>query len=115
MNIVYTILILVILFALTAFFVTWAKLEEEKAKTKEEHECFEAMLRLHNGVAVHAQKLAEKLAESEEANFYIACVDAEENRQLQDRLSSILCPRSDHVWEEREDGKRYCRKCGKEA
>ena len=100
-----------LLMALTAFFVTWAKLEEQKQKTKEEHECYEAMLRLHNGVAVRSQELAESLErekETLESWKHEYDVIREEKNVLQDRLSASLCPSNNHVWK---DGK--CIKCGR--
>lgn len=107
-----------LLMALTAFFVTWAKLDEQKQKTKEEHECYEAMLRLHNGVAIHAQELeAEKDALNAEIARLNECLDTEfefadaqidKNREMQDHLSAILCPSNNHIWK---DGK--CIKCGR--
>lgn len=104
--------------ALAAVFVLWAKVDKLKQKTAEEHECYEAMLRLHNGVAVRAQELQAKngALESDVAtlnhclNTELDYVDEliDKNRDMQDRLSAILCPRNDHVWK---DGR--CAKCGR--
>ena len=104
--------------ALAAVFVLWAKVDELKQKTAEEHECYEAMLRLHNGVAVRAQELQAKngALESDVAtlnhclNTELDYVDEliDKNRDMQDRLSALLCPMNDHVWK---DG--VCVKCGR--
>ena len=118
MNIYETLLLFALVCALTAFFVMWAKWEEEKLKTKEERECYEAMIRLHNGVAVRAQELQAKngALESDIAtlnhclNTELDYVDEliDKNRDMQDRLSALPCPMNDHVWK---DGR--CAKCGR--
>ena len=118
MNIYETLLLFALVCALSAFFVMWAKWEEEKVKTKEERECYEAMLRLHNGVAVRAQELQAKnsalkseiarLNQCLDTEFEFADEQIDKNRDLQDRLSALLCPHNDHVWK---DG--CCAKCGR--
>jgi len=104
--------------ATAAFFVVWSKLEEEKVKTREERECYEAMPRLHNGVAVRAQELQAKngalkseiarLNQCLDTEFEFADEQIDKNRALQDRLSALLCPSNNHIWK---DG--VCAKCGR--
>ena len=117
-EIMIAVLALLCIGSLAAAFVLWAKLEEEKLKTMEERKCYEAMLRLHNGVAVRAQELQAKngALESDIAtlnhclNTELDYVDEliDKNRDMQDRLSALLCPMNDHVWV---DG--CCVKCGR--
>jgi len=118
MDLKTTILLFALVCALAAFFVMWAKWEEEKVKTREEQECYEAMLRLHNGVAVRAQELQAKngalkseiarLNQCLDTEFEFADEQIDKNRALQDRLSALLCPSNNHIWK---DG--VCAKCGR--
>lgn len=101
--------------ALAAVFVLWAKIDEQKQKTADEHANYIAALNLHNTTAEHAQwfeeareysmRIDEKALEIEIRRR----ADVERERDaLQDRLSAILCPHNDHVWK---DG--VCVKCGR--
>ena len=111
MDIYKTLLLFALVCALSAFFVMWAKYEEQKVKIREERENYQAALRLHNGVAVRAQELVNQCeALNEIAGFqFERGVDLYlKNIKLQDRLSALLCPHNDHIWK---DG--VCTKCGR--
>lgn len=115
-----------LIFALAGDFVLWAKVDEQKQKTADEHANYLAALGLHNAAAEAAQSIEKELerakAEFDEVNekrdeawrrVLSATVDERNDLKarlpvLQDRLSAILCPRNDHVWK---DG--CCVKCGR--
>lgn len=88
--------------ALAAVFVLWAKLDEQKQKIKDERECYEAMMRLHNGVAIRAQELDEKNRKLKDALKIEMERTSRLDRdcaQLEQKLRSALrCPNNDHVW-----------------
>ena len=101
--------------AMAAFFVTWAKLEEEKLKTKEERERRWDEISRALSIEKERDYLESKCKFLE--NFNERCLEVEiENRMrvererddLQDRLSILLCPQSNHIW----IGNR-CSKCGR--
>ena len=110
MDIYKTLLLFALVLALAGFFVMWAKWEEQKLKTKEaeERRWDEISLRLN--------------VEKENAQLN-ACLDAEvayvdelldDSRALarkliltQNKLSALLCPRNNHVWQN-----GCCVKCG---
>ena len=102
--------------ALAAVFVLWAKLDEQKQKTKDEHANYIAALQIGKTNAEYAQRLEKELEQSKardcqgHIDFLNFCVDTLEkkNAVLQDRLSALLCPQNDHVWK---DG--VCVKCGR--
>ena len=102
--------------ALAAAFVLWAKIDEQKQKTKDEHDNYIAALQIGKTNAEYAQRLEKELEQSKardcqgHIDFLNFCVDTLEkkNAVLQDRLSSLLCPHNDHVWK---DG--VCAKCGR--
>ena len=87
--------------ALAAAFVLWAKIDEQKQKTADEHANYLAALNLHNTTAEAAQRVAER-------DLEYALRVSYENINLQNHLSALLCPRNDHVWR---DG--VCVKCGR--
>ena len=104
--------------ALAAAFVLWAKIDEQKQKTADEHANYLAALGLHNATAEAAQRLEnEKERSTDYSGLYAKQTEAwrdeldrlwKERNAMQDRLSAILCPRNDHVWK---DG--VCVKCGR--
>ena len=104
--------------ALAAAFVLWAKIDEQKQKTADEHANYLAALNLHNATAEAAQRLEnEKERSTDYSGLYAKQTEAwrdeldrlwKERNAMQDRLSAILCPRNDHVWK---DG--VCAKCGR--
>ena len=104
--------------ALAAAFVLWAKIDEQKQKTADEHANYIAALNLHNATAEAAQRLEnEKERSTDYSGLYAKQTEAwrdeldrlwKERNAMQDRLSAILCPRNDHVWK---DG--VCVKCGR--
>ena len=106
------------IFALAAVFVLWAKLDEQKKATAEERDrrWDEINLRLNVEKELEQSKALEKCtAQSVQwyANQLIECERKrreanKKNRDLQDRLSAILCPTANHVWK---DG--VCVKCGR--
>ena len=90
--------------ALAAVFVLWAKIDEQKQNTADEHANYLAALNLHNAAAERACALDEKYA-------VLKTVLHETNQErieLQDFKSKTLCPHNDHVWK---DG--VCVKCGR--
>ena len=117
-EIMIAVLALLCIGSLAAVFILWSKLDEQKQKTKDEHECYLVVLKLHNTTAEAAQQLeAEKGALNAEIARLNQCLDTEfefsdeqidKNREMQDRLSALLCPHNDHVWV---DGR--CVKCGR--
>ena len=108
MKIYETLLLFALVCALAAFFVMWAKWEEEKLKTKEERKCYDAMLRLHNATAEAAQSIDDHQYYA--LNYLQSVIDEKSRKadELQDRLSALLCPTNNHVWV---DG--FCTKCGR--
>ena len=117
-EIMIAVLALLCIGSLAAAFVLWAKLDEQKQKTKDKHANYIAALNLHNATAEAARQLeAEKDALNGEIARLNQCLDTEfefadaqidKNRDLQDRLSALLCPSNNHVWK---DG--VCAKCGR--
>jgi len=125
MNIYETLLLFALVCALAAVFVLWAKWEEEKLKTREEHDRRWDEISRATGIENELEK--SKAREKCSANAVIWFADelkrakAEAkvfrsnfescrngNMILQDKLSSLLCPMNDHVWK---DGR--CAKCGR--
>lgn len=104
--------------ALAAAFVLWAKIDEQKQKTADEHANCIAALNLHNATAEAAQRLEnEKERSTDYSGLYAKQTEAwrdeldrlwKERNAMQDRLSALLCPMNDHVWK----GGR-CVKCGR--
>ena len=97
--------------ALAAVFVLWAKIDEQKQKTADEHANYLAALGLHNATAEAAQSVSDYLdikTHLAEQDLEYALRVSMENIELKDRLSALLCPMNDHVWK---DG--VCVKCGR--
>ena len=104
--------------ALAAVFVLWAKIDEQKQKTADEHANYLAALQIGKTNAEYAQRLEnEKERSTDYSGLYAKQTEAwrdeldrlwKERNAMQDRLSSLLCPRNDHVWK---DGR--CVKCGR--
>ena len=90
--------------ALAGVFVLWAKLEEQKQKAADEHANYLAALNLHNTTAEALEQREARVKCSAAAVMWYSA----NNKRLQDRLSAILCPSSNHVWK---DG--ICTKCGR--
>ena len=115
-EIMIAVLALLCIGSLAAAFVLWAKIDEQKQKTADEHANYIAALQIGKTNAEYAQRLEKELEQSKardcqgHIDFLNFCVDTLEkkNAVLQDRLSAILCPRNDHVWK---DG--VCVKCGR--
>ena len=111
--------------SLAAFFVAWAKYDEQKKLTKEERDRrwdeisravgFENELEQSKArekcsaqaVLWYAEQLANVKQEAEGLRMGVDYLGHRED-VLQDRLSSLLCPHNDHVWK---DG--CCVKCGR--
>ena len=97
--------------SLAAAFVLWAKIDEQKQKTADEHANYLAALNLHNAAA-DAVERAERdrdILNEQLHKLSITNLDLHfDNAKLQDRLSALLCPMNDHVWK---DGR--CVKCGR--
>lgn len=111
--------------SLAAFFVAWAKLDEQKKLTQEERDRrFDEISRAlsiekeleqsnarekcsANAVIWFADELKRAKAEAKvfRSNFE-SCRNG--NMILQEKLSAIICPTSNHVWK---DG--CCVKCGR--
>lgn len=119
MDIKTTILLFALVCALAAFFVMWAKYEEEKLKTKAERENYQAALNLHNMAAEMAQYWQDanddKIGEILFYHSEYKKLETEANKMAyelcdtkQDLKSALHCPRNDHVWK---DGR--CVKCGR--
>lgn len=102
--------------SLAAFFVAWAKADEWKKTAADEHANYIAALQIGKTNAEYAQRLEKELEQSKardcqgHIDFLNFCVDTLEkkNAVLQDRLSALLCPTSNHIWQ---DG--VCVKCGR--
>ena len=111
--------------SLAAMFIFWAKLDEQKKLTLEERDNYKAVLSLHSAATKELDAKCVELEELEELNY---CCNRKlqfwletnekvlaEKDALQDRLSAILCPHNDHVWE-LTDALRCevrCKKCGR--
>lgn len=84
-----------------AFLVTYDKWDEEKEKTEE----------------AQARSRAELEMRARKTEFWrgVARRRAEERDELQDRLSEVLCPRNNHIWEPTTvfDGASRCKRCGR--
>ena len=117
-EIMIAVLALLCIGSMAAAFVLWAKVDELKKANVEERENYNAVLKLHNTTAEAARQLeAEKDALNGEIARLNQCLDTEfefadaqidKNREMQDRLSALLCPSNNHVWK---DG--VCAKCGR--
>ena len=110
-EIMIAVLALLCIGSIAAAFVLWAKLDEQKQKTKDEHANYLAALNLHNATAEAAQSVSDYLdikTHLAERDLEYALRVSMENIKLQDRLSALLCPHNDHVWK---DG--VCVKCGR--
>lgn len=97
--------------ALAAVFVLWAKIDEQKQKTADEHANYLAALNLHNTTAEAALRVSDELDLKKclaEHDLDYALRVSMKNIESQDRLSALLCPMNDHVWK---DGR--CVKCGR--
>lgn len=117
-DLIIVILALAFAGAAAALLVTLAKLQEEKERRWDE---ISRAVSLENELEkskVHQQWMKEDIlryseqltkeqalsAEREEEIFRLSTW----NRIMQDRLSALLCPRNDHIWE---DG--VCKRCGR--
>ena len=117
-EIMIAVLALLCIGSLAAAFVLWAKLDEQKQKTKEERDNYQAALQIGKTNAEYAQRLEdEKERSTDYSGLYAKQKEAwrgeldrlwKERNAMQDRLSSLLCPMNDHVWK---DG--VCAKCGR--
>ena len=115
-EIMIAVLALLCIGSLAAAFVLWAKLDEQKQKTKDEHANYIAALNLHNATAEAAQAVQKEFEDYKYFNddYHIGILhkqirsEFDRANALQDRLSALLCPMNDHVWK---DG--VCVKCGR--
>ena len=110
-EIMIAVLALLCIGSMAAAFVLWAKLDEQKQKTEDEHANYIAALRLANTNAEAALRVSDELDLKKclaEHDLDYALRVSMENIELQDRLSALLCPHNDHVWK---DG--VCAKCGR--
>ena len=96
-----------------AWLVTWAKLDEQKKLTKEEHDRrwdeISRALSIEKENDAEIAELNEWLRSFEKrGDFWYETAEKVTNERdaLQDRLSALLCPMNDHVWK---DG--VCIKC----
>ena len=104
--------------SLAAAFVLWAKIDEQKQKTADEHANYLAAINIGKANAEYAQRLDAEIEELREflspfekrGDFWYQTAEKMtlERDALQDRLSALLCPMNDHVWK---DGR--CVKCGR--
>lgn len=115
MDLYKTLVLFALVCTLAAFFVMWAKYEEEKLKTKAERENYQAALKIGNASAGYAQMLEDILDFTEEFDLRVLATEIrrraeveKERDALQDFKSEILCPTNGHIWI---DG--VCRKCGR--
>ena len=96
---------------LAAVFVLWAKIDEQKQQTADEHANYIAAIDLHNMVSVMNEQVRfdRDILNEQLHKLSITNLDLHfDNAKLQDRLSALLCPMNDHVWK---DG--VCVKCGR--
>ena len=117
-EIMIAVLALLCIGSLAAFFIAWAKLDEQKKLTKEERDRRWDEISRATGIenelekskarekctAKSVQWYADQLLDCERKRRY----ENKRNRAMQDKLSAIICPRNDHVWK---DG--ICIKCGR--
>ena len=110
-EIMIAVLALLCIGSLAAAFVLWAKLNEQKQKTNDEHDNYCVALRIGNSNAKMLDESQERERCSAQAVlWYSEKLKAlkEDRNALQDKLSSLLCHMNDHVWK---DGR--CAKCGR--
>ena len=117
-EIMIAVLALLCIGSLAAAFVLWAKLDEQKQKTKDEHDNYCVALRIGNSNAKMLGESQERERCSAQAVlWYSEKLKAlkEDRNALQDKLSSLLCPHNDHVWEVSDAyrGEYRCKKCGR--
>jgi len=94
--------------SLAAVFVLWAKLDEQKKLTQEEHDKRWDEISLRQNVEKEKDAEIEELErEIDNLKWDNDCLTMTVDRQ-QDKLSAILCPTNNHVWK---DG--VCVKCGR--
>ena len=111
MDIYKTLLLFALVCALSAFFVMWAKWEEEKVKTREERDRRWDNISRAAGLENEIEQLKKKcetINDIARFQFERGVNLYEKNAKMQDRLSALLCPHNDHVWK---DG--ICTKCGR--
>jgi len=118
-DLIIALLALLSIGSLAAVFILWAKLDEQKKLTQEEREKRWDEISRATSIEKELEKEleAEKGVLSEEIARLNECLDTEfefaddqidKNRDLQDKLSALLCPTNNHVWQ---DG--VCVKCGR--
>ena len=110
-EIMIAVLALLCIGSMAAFFVAWAKYDEQKKLTKEERDRRFDEISRAVGLENEIERLTERLScINDAARFqFERGVDLyEKNAKMQDRLSALLCPMNDHVWK---DG--VCVKCGR--
>ena len=117
-EIMIAVLALLCIGSMAAAFVLWAKVDELKQKTADEHANYISALQIGKTNAEYAQRLEnEKERSTDYSGLYAKQKEAwrdeldrlwKERNAMQDRLSAILCPNNDHVWK---DGR--CVKCGR--
>lgn len=111
MDIYKTLLLFALVCALAAVFVLWAKWEEEMVKTREERDrrLDEISRALSIEKELEQSKAREKCSADAVMWYAEMLMDTKKERDaLQDRLSALLCPMSNHIWK---DGR--CVKCGR--
>lgn len=94
--------------SLAAFFIMWSKYDEQKKLTQEERE--KRWQETSIALTVEKEKDAkidELESEIDNLKWDNDCLTMTVDRQ-QDKLSALLCPRNDHVWEN-----GVCAKCGR--
>ena len=117
-EIMIAVLALLCIGSLAAVFILWAKLDEQKQKTKDEHDNYCVALGIGNSNAKMLDESQERERCSAQAVlWYFEKLKAlkEDRNALQDRLSALLCPMNDHVWEVSDAyrGECLCKKCGR--
>ena len=110
-EIMIAVLTLLCIGSLAAVFILWAKLDEQKQKTKDEHDNYCVALRIGNTNAKMLGESQERERCSAQAVlWYSEKLKAlkEDRNAMQDCLSALLCPSNNHIWK---DG--VCAKCGR--
>ena len=98
---IIALLAIALMIAAAAFLIVCAKRDEEKeqiaAERKRWREALDARIRREEFWVGVAERLTE------------------ERNELQDRLSEVLCPRNNHIWEPTTlfDGASRCKRCGR--
>ena len=108
-SVIIAILVLICVSLAAACLILWEKYESEKEKRWNE---ISRSVNLENVIGDRTKDVVYYSDLCDEQKRLISRLKTK-NADLQDRLSDLICPQNNHVWDD-VDGVKRCRKCGKE-